>query len=94
MTFGEPADSGVAGHLTDGVQVDRQEQGLASHAGRGQGGLDAGMTGTHHDHVIALGIHEHDEEGIQRAEIINPSGSSDSRIDQSTYVTITTNVDH
>ena len=52
VPLGLPPDGGVAAHLGDGVDVARQEQDVHAHAGRGQGGLHAGMAGPADDDVI------------------------------------------
>ena len=45
VSFGKAADGGVTGHLADGIEVDREEEGAASHAGGREGGFDTGMAG-------------------------------------------------
>jgi len=60
LSLGQAADGGVAGHLTDGVEVHRQQQRLATHTCRSQGRLDPGMAGADHNHVINFGILEHE----------------------------------
>lgn len=59
VAFGETADGGVAGHLTDGVEIDGKEESSASHAGSSEGGLDAGVAGAENDYVILDRMFEH-----------------------------------
>ena len=61
MTFCQTTDRRIAGHLTDGVGVDRQEQRLTAHPCRGQRSLNPGVTGTNNDHIILLWINKHEE---------------------------------
>ena len=45
------ADSGVAGHIAHGVQVDGEEDGVQPQPGGGQGSLNAGVARTDDGHV-------------------------------------------
>jgi hypothetical protein len=45
----------VAAHLPQRLDVVRQQQRLAAHAGRGQRGFGAGMAAADHDHIKFLG---------------------------------------
>ena len=63
MSFGQAAYCGVAGHLTDGVEIDAEQKRLATHSGCGERGFDAGMAGADHDHVILLWVNEHGSNG-------------------------------
>ena len=56
MALTGAANGGVAGHVAHGVQIDGEAQGPQAQPGAGQGGLDAGMTGTHHGHVVGPGL--------------------------------------
>ena len=55
MALGDAADGGVAAHLRDEVEVHGDERGLQAHARGSHGGLAAGMTGAHHDHIVLFG---------------------------------------
>jgi hypothetical protein len=59
VPFCKATDCRIAGHLTDCVSVDGQQQGLAAHPSSSQGGLDPGVAGSDHDHIIRLRINEH-----------------------------------
>ncbi len=65
MSLGQSADGGVAGHLADRIDVDREEQSLASHARRCQGRFDSSVAGTANDHIILLGVNEHNSRAGQ-----------------------------
>jgi hypothetical protein len=52
VTLGKATDRRVAGHLSDGIQVERQQQGTTPHAGGRQGSLASGMTSTDHDDIV------------------------------------------
>jgi len=56
MAFANAADRRVATHLTQGLDVVRQQQGLAAHAGGRQRSLGTGVAATDHDHIKNLGI--------------------------------------
>ena len=43
MAFGDAADGGVAGHLGDEIEIEGEERGAETHAGRGSRGFTAGM---------------------------------------------------
>ncbi len=51
MALANAADGRVATHLPQRLDVVRQQQGLATHARRCQGGLGAGVSAAHHDHI-------------------------------------------
>ncbi len=55
LAFRQPADGRVAGHLGDGVEVDRQEQRLRAQASGGVGRLAARMARADHNHVENTG---------------------------------------
>jgi hypothetical protein len=59
VAFRQASDSGVAGHLTDGIRIYSQQQCLASHPGSSQSSLDPGVTGSDYDNVVFLWINEH-----------------------------------
>jgi hypothetical protein len=59
VTFGQPADRGVAGHLTYSISVDGQQKGLATHAGGRQGRFDASVAGTDYDNVVLFWVGKH-----------------------------------
>src|SRR5881396_3005556 len=50
--FRDPADGGIAGHLTDSVEVGSQEEDLGAETGGHHRGLRSCMAGSHHDHII------------------------------------------
>ena len=54
LPFGKPADGRIAGHLTDGVQINGADQGPASHSGRGHGRFDARMARADYNHIVRL----------------------------------------
>ena len=56
MAFANTANRGVATHLAQRLDVVRQKQGFATHAGRGQGGFSSGMAATDHDHIEFLRV--------------------------------------
>ncbi len=51
VPLADAADGRVATHLPQGLDVVRQQQGLAAHACRRQGGLGAGVSAAYHDHI-------------------------------------------
>ena len=55
VAFGDSADGGVAGHLRDEVEVEREECGAQAHARGGRGGFAAGMTRADDDYVELFG---------------------------------------
>ena len=46
--------------MADSITVDGQEERLASHARRRESGFDAGVAGADDDHLISLGMDEHE----------------------------------
>ena len=56
VALADAANRGVATHLPQGFDVVRQQQGFATHACRGQGGLGPGVAAADHNHVEGLGI--------------------------------------
>ena len=52
MALGHAADSGVAAHLRDEVQVHGDEGGLEAHARRSHGCLASGVSRAHHGDVV------------------------------------------
>ena len=50
----KPADGRVAGHLADGVEVLGEHQVCATEPGGGHRGLDPGVAGTDHNHIVGL----------------------------------------
>ena len=67
MTLADPADGGIAGHLAQGLDVVGQQQGLATHAGRGQGSFRSSMATADDDDVKAVGILQGSPRSAQRA---------------------------
>jgi hypothetical protein len=54
VPFGQPADSGVAAHSGDVVEIDGEQKSGVTHAGRSQGGFTPCMTCTDHNDVIVF----------------------------------------
>jgi hypothetical protein len=59
MTLCKPANRRIAGHLTDGIQIDGQKEGLAAHSRGRQSRLNPGMAGSDYNDIIPLRIDEH-----------------------------------
>src|SRR6185437_8237632 len=55
MAFGDASDGGVAGHLGDEIEVEREQRGAQAHAGRSHGGFAAGVSSPHDDYVVLFG---------------------------------------
>jgi hypothetical protein len=71
VALADAADRGVAAHLPQRLDVVGEQQGGAAHAGRGQGGLGAGMATAHHDDVEFLGI-QHEQAPARRTLYFKP----------------------
>ena len=56
MPLANTANRGIAAHLPQGFQIVGQQQGLATHARRRQGGLCAGMATTNDDDIKMLRV--------------------------------------
>jgi len=56
MALADAANGGVTAHLPQRLDVVRQKQGLAAHAGCRQSGFCSGMAAAHHDHIEFLRI--------------------------------------
>jgi hypothetical protein len=54
MTFPNPPNRRIAGHLAEGFNLMRQQQGAHAHPRRGESGLGAGVSATHHDDIEGL----------------------------------------
>src|SRR5579859_1754371 len=54
VSFGDAADSWVAGHLRDEVEVHGDHGGFEAHARTGAGGLATGVSGADDDDVVNL----------------------------------------
>src|ERR1019366_5930499 len=52
MALADAADRGVAGHLADMIEVQREHQGARTHPGRGERGFDTGVAGADDDDVV------------------------------------------
>src|SRR5579863_595298 len=52
LALADTADSRVAGHLADVIEVQSEHQGARAHAGGGEGGFDTGMTGADDDYIM------------------------------------------
>ncbi len=55
MALGDAANGGVAGHLRDEVEVEREESGAQAHARGGHGGFAASVSGAYDDYVVLFG---------------------------------------
>ena len=55
MALGDTADSGVAAHLGDEVEVHGDERGLEAHTRGSHGGFAAGVTGADDNDIVLLG---------------------------------------
>ncbi len=51
MSLGNAADGGIAGHLRDEIDIEREEGGLQAHSGGSHGRLASGMAGADHNYV-------------------------------------------
>src|SRR4029079_13850041 len=51
IALGDSPDRRIARHLRDTVVIHRKQQGVRTHACRGQSGLTAGMASTYHNDV-------------------------------------------
>jgi hypothetical protein len=58
MTFCDPADTGIAAHLCNMVQVDGQHQRFCAASGGSESGFASGMTASDHDNIIKIIFHE------------------------------------
>ncbi len=56
MAFGQSADGRIAGHVTDLIDILGDEKGWMAHPGRSQGGLNPGMTSSHHNDIISFAM--------------------------------------
>ena len=66
VALGQAADGRVAGHLADGIEIDGEQEGLATHARRRERRLHARVASAHHDHIILLRIDEHGHDANKR----------------------------
>ena len=64
VALADTADGGVAGHLAEGLDVVRQQQGITPHARRGEGRLGARMAAADHDDVEVLGVFHAGPQGL------------------------------
>jgi hypothetical protein len=51
VAFGDSSDGGIARHLRDEIDVEREERGLETHAGCGHGSLASGVAGADYYYV-------------------------------------------
>jgi hypothetical protein len=51
VPLGDPTHSGIAGHLRDEIDVQREKGGLQAHAGSSHRGLTSSVTGADHNDV-------------------------------------------
>jgi hypothetical protein len=59
VALGKASNRRIAGHLTDGIQIDGQKEGLAAHSRGRQCRFDPGMAGSDYNDIIPLRIDEH-----------------------------------
>ena len=56
MALGDAADGGVAGHLRDEVEIQREERRAQAHARRGDGRFAAGVSRADYDYFVLFGV--------------------------------------
>src|SRR5271170_1271496 len=56
MALGDAADGGVAGHLRDEVEVEREERRAQAHARRSDGGFAAGVSRADYYYFVLFGV--------------------------------------
>jgi hypothetical protein len=56
LTFGDSADGGIAGHLTDGVEILSEQGDRTAETLGGEGGLDTGVTCSDDGYVEEGGV--------------------------------------
>jgi hypothetical protein len=56
MALGDTADGGVAGHLRDEVEIQREERCAQAHARGGDGGFAAGVPCADHDYFVLFRV--------------------------------------
>jgi len=54
VSLGNAANSRVARHLRDEIDVEGEERGVQAHARASHGSLASGMTGAHHHNVVGF----------------------------------------
>jgi hypothetical protein len=59
VALGKPANRRIAGHLSDGIQIGGQKEGLAAHSRGRQSRLNPSMAGSDYNDIIPLRIDEH-----------------------------------
>jgi hypothetical protein len=59
MSFGDSTNGWIAGHLSDQVNIKREQGGFQPHAGGRHGSLAAGMTRAYHHHIVLFGEQRH-----------------------------------
>ncbi len=65
MTLADAADGRIAAHLAESLDVVREQERAAAHAGGRQRRLGAGMPASHHDHVeLGLKAHHSESTGV------------------------------
>ena len=52
MALADAADRGIAGHLADMIEVEREHQRARAHPSGSERGFDTGMAGANHDDVV------------------------------------------
>ena len=57
LTFGHATHGGVARHLTDGVEVLGDEEGVHAEVGRSGGGLSTGMSSANNNYIVTAKNH-------------------------------------
>jgi hypothetical protein len=59
VAFGKATNGGIAGHLADRIQINREQQRPGSHACGGECCLDASVASAKDDYVVVHGMFEH-----------------------------------
>jgi hypothetical protein len=55
VSFGNPADCRIAGHLRDQIGVQGEQRSVQPHAGRGHGGFASGVSSADYDDIELFG---------------------------------------
>ncbi len=77
MTFADAADSGIAAHLPEGVDIVREQERAAAHARGRERCLGTGVAAADHDHVeLGLESHHHESQDFStRGAYCKPSAA-------------------
>ena len=80
VSFSNPADGRITGHLGDKIDIESIKSGLQSHASHGHGGLAAGVPGADDDH-IELFRKMHGTRAYTYAKLYSSNSAVDTRED-------------